>query len=267
MTNTKSGDRVKITNYFYRGTTEVESIEFADGTIWTTEDIRTITTEYHGTDNSETLIAFNNDHGKGNDDNRLYGYAGDDRLEGNNGTDELYGGDGNDTVLGGNGNDTLEGGSGNDELSGEDGDDILHGGTGNDLLHGNHGNDTYIFNLGDGQDEILEAGSGTADKLLFGEGISSEGLMFTKVGNDLRVSVIGQDETVTITNYYYNDASKIESFEMSDGRVLDYTKLDLMIQAMASFEDTTGMMWEEAIASNNEQANDIVNQWWTKDVV
>ena len=89
--------------------------------------------------------------------------------------------------------------------------------------------------------------------------------MFSKNGYDLNISIIGQEDRITISNYYCNDSYKVESFQTSDGSILDYSKIDLMIQAMASFEDTTGMMWEEAVQNQNEQANDIVNQWWTKE--
>ena len=158
------------------------------------------------------------------------------------------------------------GGSGNDTLSGGNGDDLLEGGIGNDTLNGGAGDDTYIFNLGDGQDTIRENGDG-ADRILFGEGIESSDLMFEKEGNNLKISVIGQNDTITVSDYFYNDNYKVEAFQTSDGSVLDYTKLNVMIQAMASFEDTTGMMWEDAVEQKNEQANDIINQWWTKEAI
>jgi type I restriction enzyme R subunit len=59
---------------------------------------------------------------------------------------------------------------------------VLTGGTGTDKLYGGMGNDTYVFNLGDGKDTIIEmhgdssTSSGQAqgtDTLQFGDGISS----------------------------------------------------------------------------------------------
>ena len=142
---------------------------------------------------------------------------------------------------------------------------MLEGGEGNDTLNGGAGDDTYIFNLGDGQDVIKES-EGT-DTIMFEEGIESSDLMFAKEGNNLKISVIGQNDTITVSDYFYNDNYKVEAFQTSDGSVLDYTKLNVMIQAMASFEDTTGMMWEDAMEQKNEQANDIINQWWTKEAI
>ena len=164
-----------------------------------------------------------------------------------------YGTDGNDIISGYNSNQNAP----------THEEEYLYGGAGNDYLQGGAGDDTYTFSVGDGQDSIYDD-AGT-DKVVFGEGINKEELVFEKQNNNLVVSVIGQKDTITINNYYYNDSYKVESFETADGSVLDYTKLDLMIQAMVSFEDSTGMMWEDAIAQNNEQANDIVDQWWTKE--
>ena len=141
--------------------------------------------------------------------------------------------------------------------------ETFEGGAGNDSLSGGTGSDTYLFDLGDGEDVVAEMGG--TDKVIFGEDIDNEDLMFAREGNHLKISVIGQEDSITISNYYYNNSYKVESFQTADGSMLDYTKLDLMIQAMASFEDTTGMMWEDAVQNKNEQANDIINQWWTKE--
>ena len=120
--------------------------------------------------------------GKGND--RLLGDDGNltpqedhgnDYLDGGEGDDSLWGGGGSDTLFGGNGDDYLEGdadaswlpgqyhgndylygGAGNDTLFGGGGDDTLIGGAGNDYLAGGAGDDTYIFNLGDGQDVLVD---------------------------------------------------------------------------------------------------------------
>lgn len=112
--------------------------------------------------------------------------------------------------------------------------------------------------------ELIVERSGT-DECIFGNDISSEDLIFSKNGYDLNISIIGHADRITISNYYYNNSYKVESFQTADGSMLGYTKLDLMIQAMASFEDTTGMMLKEAVQNDHEQANDIINQWWTKE--
>lgn len=53
--------------------------------------------------------------------------------------------------------DVLRGRGGEDRLWGLAGDDQLEGGRGNDTLEGGPGADTYVFNRGDGQDQIIDA--------------------------------------------------------------------------------------------------------------
>lgn len=57
-------------------------------------------------------------------------------------------------------------------------------------------------------------------------------------------------------NYYYNDFHKVEAIQTSDGTEFDYTKIELMIQAMASFNDLKRMMTEAVNQNMSEQAND-----------
>ncbi len=151
-----------------------------------------------------------------------------------------YGGEENDNISAANSNngapiledDYLYGGAGNDTLYGNNGDDGLYGEEGDDYLYGGNGND--LLNGGKGKD-TLRGQNG--------------------------------DDSIIVLDYFRNDNYKVESFHTSDGRVLDYTKINVMIQAMASFEDTTGMTWEDAVEQKNEQANDLLNQWWTKEAI
>ncbi|WP_309293198.1 putative Ig domain-containing protein [Azonexus sp.] len=143
---------------------------------------------------NDTLIGGDGDDHLAGDDGTLAGeFHGDDYLNGGAGNDTLIGGGGNDTLIGGDGDDYLigddnalaaefhgddylDGGAGNDTLSGGGGDDTLIGGTGNDYLVGGDGADTYVFNLGDGQDIVVEASGGNV--ICFGEGILPESLSF-----------------------------------------------------------------------------------------
>ena len=109
------------------------------------------------------------------DSDYLYGGNGNDRLygddiheEGNTrpGDDFLYGEAGDDILIGGAGKDFLDGGIGKDVLDGGIGEDRLIGGAGDDKLTGGEGIDFYIFNKGDGIDEITES-SDTSDVIEF----------------------------------------------------------------------------------------------------
>ncbi|HEX6706227.1 MAG TPA: calcium-binding protein [Albitalea sp.] len=77
--------------------------------------------------------------------------------------------------VGSDASDALLGGSGNDTLRAYAGDDTLIGGVGGDMLFGGAGNDVYAFNVGDGQDIIVDE-EGASNALRFGGGISAASL-------------------------------------------------------------------------------------------
>ena len=96
----------------------------------------------------------------------LSGTAGDDTFDGGAANDILQGFQGTDFLGGGDGNDNLDGGEGDDDLSGDEGQDVLSGGVGNDILKGGNGSDSIIGNSGDDQlyggpgNDVLAAGDG-----------------------------------------------------------------------------------------------------------
>jgi serralysin len=120
------------------------------------------------------------------DDDMLFGGAGDDYLSGSAGHDTLDGGIGSDELSGGSGDDTLYGGVGDDTLSGGGHDDVLFGGEGNDLLHGGSGDNKLFGGVGD--DEML-SGAG-ADYHDGGEGNDT---MSGGNGNDELIGGRGND--------------------------------------------------------------------------
>ena len=164
-------------------------------------------------------------------------------------------------------NTTLIGSDEADTIYGYTGSDILIGGEGNDTLYGGADNDTYIFNLGDGNDVINEQGYASAtDKVVFGEGISIDDIVFSKSGNDLVIGFTDTDDSVSVINQNSNSYYRVENFATSDGYTIDYSKVNQLIQAMASFEADTGMSWTEAVEQGNETATGIVSEMWVKSV-
>ena len=139
------------------------------------------------------------------------GSEADDSILGDAANDWILLAGGNDLGQGGAGNDFLAGGSGSDVISGDAGDDILMGGSpamladtasniitggsGNDLLFGGNYGDSYIYNLGDGFDTIREAGSnvGEVDRIIFGSGIATSLVTFSRENGDLVVEYLGAD--------------------------------------------------------------------------
>lgn len=156
---------------------------------------------------------------------RLYGLDGNDVLAGDEGRDTLYGGSGEDILeggqdrdrlYGGNDNDMLSGGQGNDKLYGGSGDDILTGGTGNDFLSGEAGDDTYQFALGDGNDTIYNRDYTGLDQLVMAEGITLNDLIFERNRNDLTVSIAGESDSVTVSNWYRGDKYQLDSINVEN---------------------------------------------------
>ena len=178
--------------------------------------------------------------------NVLEGGAGDDHIEGGNGDDTVSGGVGDDNLLGEAGKDSLVGGSGNDILLGGAGKDTLDGGSGNDTLHGGVGSDVliggldsdvYLFNSGDNHDSIIELDSvEDTDVLWFGEGINKDQLWFEQNSNDLTISVIGSDDSMTITGWYTGSDHKVERIETSNGAFLLDEQVQQLVSAMVALK-------------------------------
>ncbi|WP_039950092.1 calcium-binding protein [Wohlfahrtiimonas chitiniclastica] len=185
----------------------------------------------------------------------LVGGAGDDTLIGDG---LLEGGKGNDLLQG---QGFLDGGLGNDILRAEDkyrhffngleekemlladlefdrentefeSDRVtyLKGGKGNDTLYGAFSDDIYLFELGDGNDTIIERAKGEAysnvlesfDIIRFGENISKENIEFKRFGEDLVIQHSNQNDSITVKDYFVeykdgNDHHKINKIEFFDG--------------------------------------------------
>ena len=161
---TGTTDVLRVYNYFYNNTNSdylVEAFRFADGTVWTANDLGATPKTY----TPATTITG----GAGNDNidlnwyganyNSIIANGGNDGLWGSANNDLLDGGDGNDYIEGRDGNDLILGGAGDDYIWGDNpnsgsGNDVLDGGAGNDTIYGGGGNDCYVFGRGSGQDTI-----------------------------------------------------------------------------------------------------------------
>ena len=135
-------------------------------------------------------------------------------------------------------------------------------------MEGSHGNDTYIFNKGDGEDTIIDysyfKSNSPMDKILFGEGITAENIIFSRDENNLVISYGSEGDTITVVNHYAGGSYEIECFETSDGYSISNTQVNLLIQSMAGFETDTGMSWTEAAEQPDEQYSGIVSEMWVK---
>ena len=80
------------------------------------------------------------------------------------------------------------------------------------------------------------------------------------------ISFTETEDSITITNHNSSSYNRVENFTTSDGYIIDYSKVNQLIQAMASFEADTGMNWADAVEQGNETANSIISEMWVKTV-
>ena len=115
----------------------------------------------------------------------------------------------------------------------------------------------YVWNLGDGFDNITEKGGD--DTIRFGEGISFDDLTFKKDGSYLRINVNGDsNQGIRASGHFNKDANKIERLEFADGMSIDissYANADQLIQAMSSFSASLGA----SLLMNTEELNVVDN--------
>ncbi len=115
-------------------------------------------------------------------------------LTGNGAANTLTGGEGNDTYVGGGGNDTL-----NDTSTSS--------------------NEVYRWGVGQGNDTITDAGG--TDRIEIGAGVTASQVTLTRSTNDLRVTLTGASDALTIKNWYTNTANRIEEIRLADGSTIN----------------------------------------------
>ncbi|MCP4993429.1 MAG: hypothetical protein GY934_06545, partial [Gammaproteobacteria bacterium] len=269
-----AGSIITIEHHFSRY--HVSSIEFHDGTIWSSDDINAMLLQ--STDSNDEIVGYETndviDGGAGNDalygasgDDQLFGGMGDDTLHGDEGADILAGGAGNDVLQGGDGADILASDAGNDVLYGDGGSDVLTGGVGDDQLDGGLGDDIYHFSRGDGQDIISDVRGN--NRIEYSD-IASTEIIVRRSGDDLVLFNRNNDDQVAVTGQFDDDESifdnSIKEITFSDGITWNVT--DLLSQA------TKGTALNDAISGFNfaetieaEEGNDDVNVFAGNDIV
>ena len=207
-----TGDRLVVNGYFINdgvSPTSLEAIEFFGGAVW---DFAAVKAQLPpvSTEGSDQIYGFNTG-------DTINGLGGDDVIDGRGGDDVLIGGAGNDSLDGGAGNDTLDGGVGND---------YLHGGAA--------GSDTFLFNLGYGQDTILDSGDSAAsvDIIQFGAGILEDDISFSRSGTALILNVNGTSDQIRILNWFAGVGFQIEQVKFADATIWDAAYLQARASAI-----------------------------------
>ena len=88
-----TGERITVEGWYRGRANQLNRVQFADGTVWSKDDIGRMTAGIYGTDGEDHLVGTEGD-------DRFFGFHGDDVLEGGKGDDvyEWNAGDGNDTI-------------------------------------------------------------------------------------------------------------------------------------------------------------------------
>ncbi|MBF0625577.1 MAG: hypothetical protein HQL82_12310, partial [Magnetococcales bacterium] len=225
------GDSITIQSRFANDHYRVEELQFADGTLWTLDQIGLTIL---GTDNDDVMAG-------SNVGDTFKGLGGNDTLDGGDGLDAYFGGDGDD-LLGGvvNSPDYHSATTSNGKVRGND----YTGGLGNDTLRGTKFGDFYYFNAGDGQDRIIENESYGwdtvyADRILLGTGLTAADLHLTRSGNDLVVAFDNGD-SITIQSRFANDHYRVEELQFADGTLWTLDQIGLTVSGTPATDSLTG---------------------------
>lgn len=235
------GNNIRLENAYTDPSYRIEEIQFQDGSVLTSDEMRRQAAERHGTDATDTLL------GSSGDD-FFFGHGGNDTLKGFDGNDELHGGAGNDILTAQRGNNYLYGGDGVDQLlidrsySADQSQqvNVMEGGRGNDMLQGFTGAEHYIFNRGDGQDvisDLNEYSTGIqADRIELGEEIYAEHISVGRSGGDIVLSIIDPEgielDQITIESAFTDERYVIEELAFHDGTVWSHEYLVSLASTM-----------------------------------
>ncbi|ELD4018958.1 hypothetical protein QI600_004892, partial [Salmonella enterica] len=143
------------------------------------------------------------------------------------------------------------GGAGNDRLYGYAGHDILIGGAGDDhLAGGNYESDRYLFEPGHGHDVIDDRtlSDDQADTVVFRQAQSGKAT-FDHVGSDLVIHAYGDDNSVTLKNYFSSDVFRRYHLVFDDATL----EADQVLSREYTFPGTDG--------------NDTIVGWQTDDTL
>ena len=154
-------------------------------------------------------------------------------------------------------NNIIIGGDDKDYLTAHGEDVILVGGKGKDYLYGSRGRGiwewgepsgtekvTYVWNVGDGNDIIINAVSLKLAKqstgtsyIYMGVGITADKLKFSRKNEDIYIEYIDTKEYITIRDWFIDDVYKIDGIVFADGSYLNRSTL---IELAEDFHTTDG---------------------------
>jgi Ca2+-binding RTX toxin-like protein len=109
---------------------------------------------------------------------------------------------------------------GKDYFKGTSGNDMLGGGKGNDVLEGSTGSDTYVFNIGDGQDKVIEdVISFDTNVIQLGAGITPGMVTVSRASNskDMILTIGSSGDQINFKGMFEAASSSFNVIRFADG--------------------------------------------------
>lgn len=169
-----------------------------------------------------------------------------------NTAEQVEGTDFDDVIYGNGGSDTIHANDGSDIIIGGKGDDILYG---DEPFLGTAGDDIYIWNKGDGFDELHDdLGSNI---IRFGKEISFDDLIFRQNGDNLDIYVNGdRTQGMRLINFYYRDQGIHYTLEFADGTNVNLAESGLTLTQSDKSGSCSGTNHDDVIYGGS--GNDII---------
>jgi Ca2+-binding RTX toxin-like protein len=168
-------------------------------------------------------------------------------------------------IVGNSAANTLSGLAGDDTLFGRGGDDLLRGGAGNDVLKGGAGDDRYLFDAGDGSDDIRNAyGAVSAtdhDTIELGDGIMPEQLWFSRDDDDLLLRLAGSDDRLRVHDWFVDDAARVDEVRVAAGDLILADDVERLAAEVAAFGVDPGARVELPPAQATLYADLVAAHW------
>jgi len=242
-----TADKIIVSEYFMSTSSKIEEFAFHDETTLTSQQIESMVAIY-GTDGNDSLYGYETNDvfivSKGQD--TIYDYSGNDKIvfnEGISSNNLEVTRDNSNLIIGIKGTTDkiivseyfMSTSSKIEEFVFNDGTTLtsqqiesmvaIYGTDGNDSLYGYEADDVFIVSKG--QDIIYDY-SGN-DKIVFGEGISSNNLEVTRDNSNLIIGIKGTADKIIVSEYFMSTSSKIEEFAFHDGTTLTSQQIESMV--------------------------------------
>ncbi|MEZ5615820.1 MAG: calcium-binding protein, partial [Rhodocyclaceae bacterium] len=149
----------------------------------------------------------------------------------------------------------LVGADGDDVITGEEGDDLVAGGRGSDTLEGGLGSDTYVFNLGDGEDTLIDRETFfDSNSIQFGPGIDSSQVHLQVEAGDLVLAYGDEGDSIRMPGVRPGDPASggvpFNLMRFADGSTLPLSDLvarGLEITGTASEDVLNGAIGDDVL--------------------